>query len=201
VAAAEDAASLRSIVSALRAGQVRVVGQLDALDELATRAWECDAVVVSVDLGAPSSARAIRELLKPLGPAATIVVSRSVAPIGIRRALDAGVNGVVLEKDVARALVPTLLSVASGQITVPRQAGPQLEGPVLTFREREVLRMVALGFKNSEIGQKLFLAESTVKSHLSSAFTKLGVRSRSEAAALILDSHAVGEILRIAPDK
>jgi DNA-binding NarL/FixJ family response regulator len=45
-----------------------------------------------------------------------------------------------------------------------------------------------MGMTNAEIAAKLFLAESTVKSHLSSAFAKLGVASRSEAAAVILDS-------------
>ena len=49
------------------------------------------------------------------------------------------------------------------------------------------MNLVVMGFTNSQIGSRLFLAESTVKSHLSSAFSKLGVRSRSEAAALILD--------------
>jgi hypothetical protein len=50
-----------------------------------------------------------------------------------------------------------------------------------------VLGQVAAGLTNSEIAESLFLSESTVKSHLSSAFAKLGVRSRKEAAALVLD--------------
>ena len=48
--------------------------------------------------------------------------------------------------------------------------------------------MVVMGFANREIAGKLFITEATVKSHLSSAFQKLGVRSRTAAAALILDS-------------
>ena len=48
--------------------------------------------------------------------------------------------------------------------------------------------MVVLGFTNGEIARQLHLAESTIKSHLSSSFTKLGVRSRNEAAELILDA-------------
>jgi DNA-binding NarL/FixJ family response regulator len=50
--------------------------------------------------------------------------------------------------------------------------------------------MVVLGFSNGEIARKLHLAETTVKSHLSSTFRKLGVRSRSEAAALVLDGQS-----------
>jgi DNA-binding NarL/FixJ family response regulator len=49
-----------------------------------------------------------------------------------------------------------------------------------------------MGFTNAAIAAKLFLAESTVKSHLSSAFTKLGVHSRHEAAALLADPDQVG---------
>ena len=47
--------------------------------------------------------------------------------------------------------------------------------------------MVVLGFSNSEIAAKLYVSDSTVKSHLTSAFSKLGVRSRNEATAMILD--------------
>jgi len=54
-------------------------------------------------------------------------------------------------------------------------------------REKQVLGMVVMGFSNGEIANKLVLAESTIKSHLSSAFSKLGVRSRGEATELILD--------------
>ena len=70
------------------------------------------------------------------------------------------------------------------------------------MREKQVLRLVVSGLRNGEIAAKLFLAESTVKSHLSSAFSKLGVRSRSEAVAVILDveSQAGRWILSLPPD-
>ena len=58
---------------------------------------------------------------------------------------------------------------------------------MLSAREKQILGLVVMGLMNSEIAARLFLAESTVKSHLSSAFRKLGVRSRTEASELILD--------------
>ena len=61
--------------------------------------------------------------------------------------------------------------------------------PSLSPSERKVLDLLVTGCTNSEIGARLFLAESTVKSHLSSAYTKLGVRSRSEAVSLLLESN------------
>ena len=52
---------------------------------------------------------------------------------------------------------------------------------------KQILGMVVLGFSNAEIAAKLYVSESTVKSHLSSAFATIGVRTRKQAAALILD--------------
>jgi DNA-binding NarL/FixJ family response regulator len=57
--------------------------------------------------------------------------------------------------------------------------------PALSYREKEVLELAAGGLTNSQIASRLFLAESTVKTHLSSVFRRLGVSSRREAAALI----------------
>jgi DNA-binding NarL/FixJ family response regulator len=116
-----------------------------------------------------------------------VVVMPLDSPRGVRSALEAGADGVVFEPELDHALVPTLQAVFAGQVAVPSVARRQVGRPILSRRERETLALVVMGLTNAEIGARLYLAESTVKSHLCSAFAKLGVRSRNEATTLILD--------------
>lgn len=118
-----------------------------------------------------------------------VAVCESANSRTARRAVDAGVDGLVLAQRLEHALAPTIIAVLAGQTAVPQELRASARKPSLSFREKQILGMVVLGFTNGEIGGRLFLAESTVKSHLSSAFGKLGVRSRHEAAAMILDPH------------
>ena len=92
--------------------------------------------------------------------------------------------------NIEAALGPCLDAVWAGQTCVPRGHWRQVDPPALSSRERQILRLVMVGYMNSQIAQQLFLAESTVKSHLSSAFAKLGVRSRNEAVDLLLTREA-----------
>jgi DNA-binding NarL/FixJ family response regulator len=104
-----------------------------------------------------------------------------------RRALRLGVDGVVLTAELEGALVQTLHAVKAGLVCVPRVLRGDVSRENLSAREKQILGMLVMGFTNAQIAQRLYLAESTVKSHLSSAYEKLGVRSRKDAAALILD--------------
>ncbi len=119
--------------------------------------------------------------------APVIVVCSDIERWGVREALMAGAAGVVLWKDLDLALAPSVRAVLAGQASVPRGHWREIEPPALSSREKQILGLVVMGYSNSQIAQQLFLAESTVKSHLSSAFGKLGVRSRNEAVHLILD--------------
>lgn len=106
----------------------------------------------------------------------------------MRSVLACGVAGVVLADDLTTALGPCVRAILARQVCVPKQHWRQLAPPVLSSREKQILGLVVMGYMNGQIAQHLYLAESTVKSHLSSAFTKLGVRSRNEAVELILDA-------------
>ena len=90
-------------------------------------------------------------------------------------------------------LPAVIRTVAVGHVVVPRELRRCIVRPAFSHRERQVLGLVVTGLQNREIASRLFLAESTVKSHLATAFEKLGVRSRKEATALVLDP---GEGLR-----
>jgi DNA-binding NarL/FixJ family response regulator len=119
------------------------------------------------------------------------------------RVIAARLQGSVLTAEMDRTLEPTLRAVAVGQCVVPSAVRQLADRPPLSPRERQMLAMIVLDFSNAEIARKLFVTESNVKNHLSSAFQKLGVKSRSAAAALILDSESgLGPgILRISADE
>jgi DNA-binding NarL/FixJ family response regulator len=116
-----------------------------------------------------------------------VVVGPIDSPSSVRAAIEAGADGMVFETEVDRALAPTVLAALAGQVAVPAVHRRGLGTPNFTAREKQIIGMVVLGLSNKEIGARLFLADSTVKSHLSSVFGKLGVRSRHEAVAMILD--------------
>jgi DNA-binding NarL/FixJ family response regulator len=144
-----------------------------------------DVVVIALD-GQSDPAELVKLIAERLPDAPVVVVSAKLDGAGWKH-LEAGADGVVLENGIELALSAAVRAVSVGQMTLPGEVRAQLARPALSFREKQVLGLVTLGLANAEIAGKLHLAESTVKSHLSSAFGKLGVRSRSEAAALILD--------------
>ena len=126
--------------------------------------------------------------IKEIVPGAPIVACTPPAgPRAIRKAVEDGIDGLVWEADIEIRLAVTVTAVAAGQIVVPRELWRRMERPELTNREKQVLGLVIMGLSNGEIATKLYLTESTVKSHLSSGFRKLGVGSRAEAARVITD--------------
>jgi DNA-binding NarL/FixJ family response regulator len=104
-------------------------------------------------------------------------------PYGIFRA---GADALVARSEAAITLAVAVLAVVSGQLSVPLSLRDLVEPPTLTHREKQVLGLMADGLTNAQIGRRLYLAESTVKTHLSNAFKRLGVRTRREASARLL---------------
>jgi DNA-binding NarL/FixJ family response regulator len=144
-------------------------------------------VVLVCDVDRPREMAALRRLHRELPEPAVIAVSPTATGTGVRRALDAGADAIVFEPLLESTLAVAVSAVESGQSVVPRSMRASVERPTFSHRERQVLTYVSQGLTNAQIADELFLSESTIKSHLSSAFAKFGVRSRREAAALFLE--------------
>jgi DNA-binding NarL/FixJ family response regulator len=97
-----------------------------------------------------------------------------------------GVEGIVVEPGADAVVGPIARAVLGGYLAVPAVLRMAVNLPPLSARDRELLDLVVDGLTNREIAQRLYLAESTVKRHLSTLFRRLGVKSRSEAAAAAL---------------
>jgi DNA-binding NarL/FixJ family response regulator len=177
--AVEADGSLRlRIVAALKADRMSIASN--------GTSGTADIRVVAVDLTQTVSLRRLRDILGNR-TGRIVAVSPGCGTLGLRRAVRAGAAALILEQELEDALVPAVRAVAAGLSAMPavlRSGGPDL---AFSHREREVLRLAVTGHSNGEIASTLFLAESTVKSHLSSAYRKLGAGGRSEAASMILD--------------
>jgi DNA-binding NarL/FixJ family response regulator len=144
------------------------------------------AVLVAAQEGGPLAA-AVAQACGRFPDVPVVAVAGSAESRDVRAVLAAGAHGLILEDDLETVLAPCLHSVCAGQVCVPRERWRELRPRALSTREKQILGLVVMGYMNSQIAARLFLAESTVKSHLNSAFGKLGVRSRNEAVSLILD--------------
>lgn len=199
IVAATDRDTRTGIVGALGPTGLRVRG-VASLAEVLPAVTAPDLLLIHCEELGSEDLTVLRDLRREYEMMQIIVVCAAANARTARRAIDGGVNGLVFTEQVDRALGATVEAVLAGQTVVPSQLRAGIQKPSLSFREKQILGLVVMGFTNNQIGLRLFLAESTVKSHLSSAFAKLGVRSRSEAAALILDPNeplGMG-ILRIA---
>lgn len=188
VVIAGNAETHRRIADALAEQGLRASAQIGEASEIAELAMDTPAVVVFVcDIDVPRDIADLRRLCREGHSPAVVVISPPATGTAVRRALDAGAAGLVFAPELERALVPTVHAVSIGQSVVPGEFRASVEKPILSHREQQVLALVRKGLTNAEIAEQLFLAESTVKSHLASIFTKFGVRSRKEVAVAFAD--------------
>lgn len=156
-------------------------------------------VIVAARHPGPASAAAVARVRAALAPARIVLVCEAARPVDARRAIAQGADGVVLAERVEAALAAAVADVIAGQLSIPRSLRRQVDpGAAFTAREREILALVVAGLTNPQIAARMYLAESTIKSHLTSAFAKLGVASRHEATDLLLDPEA-GHAFGIVP--
>jgi len=173
-----------SLLLSLRAGVV-VVGDAENLDTLSTLLDRvaCDVILLDVGLGTGSlvDVEALSTHAKILTLSDADQVDEAIATIR------AGATGAVFKHSTPDALLDAILTVAAGRSSLPSELQSRLADSLhddprrrLTRREREVIRHVALGRRNSEIAHTLFISEQTVKAHMSHIFRKTGIRGRVE---------------------
>jgi len=151
-------------------------------------------------------------LLKDAGPALLTQAIRAAADDAARililttfdldeyvyEALRVGASGFVLKDEPPEQLIAAIRTIAAGEALLspsitkrvikqfaraPRAAAPK-EFDELTAREQEVFRLIANGLSNAEIGQELFISDTTVKTHITHILQKLGLRDRVQAVVL-----------------
>jgi len=136
-----------------------------------------------------------------------IVLTATEDDNDVVRAVRLGARGVVLKQSATDLLLKSIEKVHGGEIwldkrmtqevmrafTKSSESGPRREKPLLSDREREIVGLVAQGFRNREIGEKLFISEQTVKNHLHNIFDKLGVSDRLELALYALHHRIIDQ--------
>jgi DNA-binding NarL/FixJ family response regulator len=186
---------------------IQVVGERDNGDDIVAAATETAPDVVCMDVRMPGTdgVTATRQLHAASGPPVCILTTFGDEDV-LWSAVDAGAAGFELKSATAENLIEAVRTVAAGGTWIDGtllgpilQSYRQLVRPArrpalpttLTERETDVLRLMARGASNREIADHLNLAETTVKTHVGTLFTKLGARDRAAAIVFAYDSGLV----------
>lgn len=190
---ADDHAIVREGLSAVinREPDMRVVAEArdwpDAVEQ--AREWRPETAIVDLHMPGMEPAAGIAALLETCPDARVVVFSAFGTDEDVHDVVRAGARGYVLKGESGRDdLLACLRAVASGQTWIHPSAAARLAermtAPSLTPRETEVLRLMAAGKSNKEIGLSLDVAEGTVKVHVNHILEKLGVSGRVEAVVV-----------------
>jgi DNA-binding NarL/FixJ family response regulator len=195
-----------------------VVGEASDGREVLQKVQELDPDVLLLDLRMPNldGLSALQALQQTNSRTRVIVLTASEDKNEFVQAMKLGCSGIVLKQTAPDLIVKSIRKVHSGEIwldslttaAVMRQFSSGMEvvngasGSVkgrerspLSAREREIVALVAQGYKNKEMAEKMFISEQTVKNHLHNIFDKLGVSDRLELAL-----YAIHKGLHLAPD-
>jgi DNA-binding NarL/FixJ family response regulator len=158
----------------------------------AVRAHEPDVVLMDLRMPGGDGVEATTRVLAQRPATRVVVLTTYETDADILRAVEAGAAGYLL-KDASRAeLAQAIRAAARGETVLAPSVAAKLvsrmRSPVeLSRREIEVLRLVALGRTNAEIGRELLISEATVKTHLLRTFGKLEVSDRTAAVTVALE--------------
>ena len=156
-----------------------------------------DIIVLDLILGEEDGLAFLPELCETSPNSRVLVLTGVQAPETHRTAIRRGAMGIVLKQQAAELLLKAIKKVYEGEVWIDRtMMGTVLDEArtgrredqnpeaakiaSLTPREREVVALISEGLKNKQIGERLFISETTVTHHLSSVYSKLGVSDRLE---------------------
>lgn len=171
---------------------ISVVAECGSGEEAVSAAAELAPDVVLMDLRLPGlDGVAATRLITAAGGPAVLVLTSYDTDGDIARAIAAGAVGYLLKDAPRRELVAAVHATARGETVLAAPVAAKLVGQIrgassLTERETEVLRRIALGLSNPEIGRELFISEATVKSHVMRIFGKLSVKDRTAAVTVAM---------------
>lgn len=192
----DDHAIVRSGLAQLlgAANDIEVVGTASDGAEAPTVVRETRPDVVLMDLQMPvvDGVSATRSIVEAASGAQVVVLTSYSDSERIVAALDAGAVGYLLKDADPSDLLEGIRAVCRGespidpkaarQLLTARSQAPEPGAAQLSPREADVLRLVRLGLANKQIARRLGISERTVKAHLTSAFQRIGVSDRTQAA-------------------
>jgi two-component system response regulator NreC len=159
-----------------------------------------DVLVLDLRLPGGSSIEIIRRLCAQSPDMQIVVVTMEESPQFAQQALDAGAIGFVLKDRADSELITAVRLAARGEEYVSLRVAARLEAlqratraEILRPREREILRLIALGFTSREIATKLRLSRRTIETHRSRIHSKLGLATRAELVRFAIDRHLLAE--------
>jgi len=164
-----------------------------------TRAHKPDVILMDVVMPGASGIEATPAVLKEAGDAKVLMLSMQDDPRYVREAFEAGAAGYVLKEAADTEVVGALRAVAAGERYVHPTLGARLvaaeaeerkraEADPLSEREREVLRLLALGHTNQEIAKMLYISVRTAETHRAHIMQKLRLSSRAELVRYALEN-------------
>lgn len=191
---ADDHLVVRSGLKALLATQpgIQVVAEAASGEEALSLVEQHGPAVVMMDLAMGAGMdgiEAIKQLRERNSGQAILVFTTYDSDADIVRAVDAGAMGYLLKDASPEEIFAAVRGAVQGKSVmsapVASRLFQQLRNPdaILTPREAELLSLLTEGLSNRELGQRLFISEATVKTHLAHIYAKLGVETRSAAIA------------------
>jgi len=148
-----------------------------------------DVVILDLRMPRKDGLQVVTELMSSRRPKPRIIVMTTYeTEEDVRRALQAGAKAYLVKGALPERILETVRRVAGGEALVPASIASvlteSLSHPELSPRELQVLRQMAAGDSNKEIGEKLNITEHTVKAHVKAVLLKLGAVGRTEAIAI-----------------